>query len=259
MADARPGVLVVAGLDPSGGAGLLADVRMCERLGCRPVGVATALTEQDTVGLRAVNPVAPTVVAAQLATLVADVEVAAVKLGMLGSPALAATVAAALADVAAPVVWDPVGRATRGAAVFSDDELAAVATTLGPRLALITPNADEAAALTGRAVASVDDAVAAGRAIVSRYRVGAALVKGGHWGQAEAIDVLVADEVTVLRGPRTPLAVPVHGTGCALATAIACNLARGTSLQAACSAAKATVATLIAGPARPGRGRPAVL
>lgn len=252
-------VLVIAGLDPSGGAGLVADVRLCERLGARPLAVATALTVQTTEGVAASHPVDAAVIEAQLDALLADVEVAAVKIGMLGSPAVAAAVARALAATAAPVVWDPVGHATRGVALFAG-ELREAADVLAPRAALVTPNADEATRLTGVAIVEADDAVAAGRLLCARG-AGAVLVKGGHWGPAAtAIDVLVtAGDAIAIEGPRLAVDGPVHGTGCALATAIACNLAAGRTLEGACRHAKATIAAMIASPLRPGRGRAAVL
>ena len=110
----RPNVLVIAGLDPSGGAGLVADVRVCEQHDCRPLAVATALTEQSTAEVRAANPVAATIVGDQLRTLLTDIELAAVKIGMLGSEQIVDEVARALELTAAPVVWDPVLRATAG-------------------------------------------------------------------------------------------------------------------------------------------------
>ena len=255
-----PNVLVIAGLDPSGGAGLVADVRVCERRGCRPLAVATALTEQTTQGLRAVNPVDPAIVREQLIALLSDIELAAVKIGMLGSVAMAEVVAEALAMTAAPIVWDPVARASHGATALSDDELGAAAGALGASCALITPNADEACAITGLGpIASVRDAIGVASVLRDQRDVAAVLVKGGHWGDAEAIDVLVAPAgVVELAGPRIAGA-SVHGTGCALSTAIACELARGAALADACRAAKAFVAARIAAPARPGRGRAAIV
>lgn len=260
MADA-PSVLVIAGLDPSGGAGLVADVRVCEQHGCRPLGVVTALTEQTTQGLRAVNPVDPAIVREQLIALLSDVEVAAVKIGMLGSVAMAEAVAEALAATAAPIVWDPVARASSGGTALTDEELGAAVGVLGAACALVTPNADEARWITGvGAIASVPDAIGVASILRDQRGVEAVLVKGGHWGDAAtAIDVLVAPAgVVELVGPRVA-GGSVHGTGCALSTAIACNLARGATLEAACRAAKQFVAERIAAPVRPGRGRAAVL
>ncbi len=259
MADA-PAVLVIAGLDPSGGAGLIADVRVCEQHGCRPLGVVTALTEQTTLGLRAVNPVDPAIVREQLVALLSDVELAAVKIGMLGSVAMVEAVAEALALTAAPIVWDPVARASSGGTALTDEELGAAVGVLGSACALVTPNADEAWWITGVGpIASVRDAIGVASILRDQRAVTAVLVKGGHWGDDEAIDVLVAPGgVVELPGARVAGASP-HGTGCALSTAIACNLARGATLEAACRAAKVFVAERIAAPVRPGRGRAAVL
>ncbi len=260
--DGRPSVLIIAGLDPSGGAGLLADVRVCEQHDCRPVGVATALTEQSTAVVRAANPAPPEVVGDQLRTLLTDVEVTAVKIGMLGSEAIADEVARALELTAAPVVWDPVLRATAGRVSLYAGAPARAIELLDGHVALFTPNADEAWALTGIRIDTVGDAAAAGLALYQRG-MGAVLVKGGHWGGAAlAIDVLVTpDGVDELRAPRMAMdgRGGVHGTGCALSTAIACELAAGASLVEACRAAKAYVAALIADAVYPGRGRGAVL
>jgi hydroxymethylpyrimidine kinase/phosphomethylpyrimidine kinase len=226
-----PGILLVGGLDPSGGAGFLADARIATALGCRPVGVVTALTDQNTVGVIAANPVDPAVIANQLSTLLTDIEVAAVKIGMIGSDAIARAVADALALTAAPVVWDPVVAPTRGAPLFEGD-LAAAVTALAPHLALITPNANEAGFLTGRRVDDEATALGAGRELRSRG-IPAVLVKGGHLPGAEAIDYLIAGgDAVAIRGPRVPLRDAVHGTGCALSTAIACRLAHQVPLRA---------------------------
>ena len=138
MAD-RPGVLLVAGLDPSGGAGLIADIRVCEQLGCRPVAVTTALTEQSSVEVRATNPVQATVVGDQLSMLLTDVEVGAIKLGMLGSEAIAEEVARALGLSAAPVVWDPVLRPTRGRVLLYEGDPARALELFRGLVTLCTP------------------------------------------------------------------------------------------------------------------------
>jgi hydroxymethylpyrimidine/phosphomethylpyrimidine kinase len=253
-----PGVLIVAGLDPSGGAGFIADTRLAAALGCRPVGVITALTDQNTVGVIAANPVDPGVIANQLSTLLTDVEVAAVKIGMIGSHDIARAVADALALTAAPVVWDPVVAPTRGAPLFEGDLLAAL-DLLAPHLALITPNAAEAGYLTGRRIHDEAAVLGAGQELRSRG-VAAVLIKGGHLGGADATDYLIAHgEPVPIRGPRIPLAEPVHGTGCALSTAIACRLAHGIPLREACEQAKDLVAERLHGPVHAGRGRPSVL
>lgn len=256
----RPNVLVVAGLDPSGGAGLVADVRVCEQHDCRPLAVATALTEQSTAEVRAANPVAATIVGDQLRLVLTDVELAAVKIGMLGSEQIADEVARALELTSAPVVWDPVLRATAGRLRLYDGDPARALELLDGHVTLFTPNSDEAHALTGIQIDSVGDAVAAGMALYQRG-MGAVLIKGGHWGDAgESIDVLVTpDGHEVLSAPRFVTDGPIHGTGCALSSAIACNLAAGMPLVEACRSAKAYVAALIADAVYPGRGHGAVL
>jgi hydroxymethylpyrimidine/phosphomethylpyrimidine kinase len=257
----RPQLLIISGLDPSGGAGFIADVRVAERLGVRPVGVVTALTEQNSLGVRAANPVSAEAVSEQLTSLLTDVQVDAVKIGMLGSEAIARAVAEALALTSAPVVWDPVLAATAGVPLYDGDFVVAL-TAILPHVALLTPNGPEAAVLSGLDVRDLDGARQAAQ--VLRHRgVAAVLVKGGHLGggdDAEAIDLLVdGGGELALRGPRQPqFGRSVHGTGCALSTAIACGLARGLALAEACRAAKDFVAARIADPVSPGRGAASV-
>jgi hydroxymethylpyrimidine/phosphomethylpyrimidine kinase len=240
-------LLVISGLDPTGGAGFLADARVAAEHGARVVGVITASTIQDTAGVRAALPLPPEHVGDALAALLSDVEVDAVKIGMLGDARTAATVARALAATRAPVVWDPVLRASRGAALLAGDVEEAAAALL-PEARLVTPNVDEARALTG-----LSDLEAAGRALVARG-ARAALVKGGHLPGDRSPDVLVdGDRVEVLDAPRLD-AGPLHGTGCVLSTAIAARLARGEPLAVAARGAKAYLAEKIAGALAIGRG-----
>jgi hydroxymethylpyrimidine/phosphomethylpyrimidine kinase len=246
-------LLLLSGLDPSGGAGFLADVRIAELHGTRPVGAITALTEQTTVGVTAVHPVDPAVLDGQLVGLLTDVEVHAVKIGMLGSQAVAEVVAERLALTAAPAVWDPVLRATSGTVPLYDGEPRRAAELLARHVALMTPNLAEAAALTDE---PVDDPAAMARAardLASDFGC-AVLVKGGHL-EDRAVDVLCqGDEILELEGERIPLTGPVHGTGCALSTAIACRLALGMAMADAVRAAVTLVRLRLAGPVRAGRG-----
>jgi hydroxymethylpyrimidine kinase/phosphomethylpyrimidine kinase len=258
----RPDVLICAGLDPSGGAGLIADIRVVTELGGRPVGAVTALTVQNTTAVVAVEPVAPALLREQLELLLSDVEVKAVKIGMLGSSEVAAAIAGALALTAAPVVWDPVVAPSRGAVLLVEGPLGSAVDALAPHAALITPNALELELLTGARIASLDDAIAAGEALATRLGC-AVLVKGGHLApeaSGEAIDVLChAGKREMLGGPRLAGGEHVHGTGCALSSAIAAHLALGADLVEACRAAKAYVAARIAAPVWPGRGAAAVV
>jgi hydroxymethylpyrimidine/phosphomethylpyrimidine kinase len=254
-----PDVLIVAGLDPSGGAGLIADVRVISALGCRPVGVISALTVQNTTAVVDSEAMGADRVREQLEFLLSDVEVRAVKIGMIGSSAVAEAVARALALTAAPVVWDPIVHPSRGDVRFVDSLFGHAVAALAPHVAVLTPNAGELAFMTGATIASLDDAAVAGQALAARLDL-AVLVKGGHLGGDESVDLVCrAGGVEMLRGPRTPGGEHIHGTGCALSSALAAHLARGDELIDACRAAKQFVAARIAAPVRPGRGAAAVV
>jgi hydroxymethylpyrimidine kinase/phosphomethylpyrimidine kinase len=256
-----PDVLICAGLDPSGGAGLISDTRVISDLGCRPVGVVTALTVQNTTGVVGCHACDPEVVGHQLAFLMTDVEVRAVKIGMIGSTAIAKAIANALHLTSAPVIWDPILFPSRGDVPLIDSLFGDAIIALRPHLTVVTPNARELAFMTDLPVRDLAEAEHAGRAL--SHKLGAAvLVKGGHLGGDEAIDVLV-DVASGLReemrGPRVQGGEHVHGTGCALASAIAAYLANGRDTIEACRLAKEFVAARIADPARPGRGAAAIV
>lgn len=253
-----PDVLICSGLDPSGGAGLLADARVVHLLGGRPVGVITAQTVQSTLGMRSLHPVEREVLGEQLNALLTDVEVKAVKLGLLGSRDTVEEVAAQLALTAAPLVWDPIAGPTRGDAPHDTDLLGFALRELGRHLTLITPNVNELAVLTGGSVTTLSEATAAARALADFAKV-AVLLKGGHLGTEQSVDVLChAGRIEEFLAPRIA-GEDVHGTGCALSSAIATYLALGSPLVDACRQAKQFVAERIATPVRPGRGAPAIL
>jgi len=255
----RPDVLVCAGLDPSGGAGLIADARVIHELGARPIGVVTTLTIQNTTGVIGAHAVDPEVVSHQLAFVMTDVEVQAVKIGMIGSGEVARALASTLQLTRAPVVWDPVLSPSRGAPPGNDDWFEEATAALRPHLTLITPNAGELGRLVNMAVHTPDEAEVAGRALAQQLDC-AVLVKGGHLGSDDAIDVLLhAGGREEFRVPRVPGGEHVHGTGCALSSAIATYLACGRDLVEACRLGKHFVAERIADPARPGRGAPAIV
>ncbi|HEY5089752.1 MAG TPA: bifunctional hydroxymethylpyrimidine kinase/phosphomethylpyrimidine kinase, partial [Polyangia bacterium] len=228
--------MVVGGLDPGGGAGLLRDVATALSLGAQPHAVGTAWTEQGP-GIHRVEPRAPATAGAALAHALATFRPAAVKIGMAASPATAAALVEALANFAGPVVVDPVLATSRGGPLW-----AGAPVTLLPllrRATLVTPNAVEAAALADRPVATVAEAEAAGRHLVEVEGLEAVLVKGGHLAESDGslTDLLVTSSGTT-RYPhqRAPGPSP-RGTGCALATAIAVELGRGRPLGEAVHAA----------------------
>lgn len=226
-------VLVIAGLDPSAGAGVALDLRVVAAHGGLGLPVVTTATIQSSAGVRGHAPVAPVIVHAQIQAVLADLPVAAVKIGALGSAAVADAVAAALRDLGAPVVLDPVLGATRGAALLDRPEALA---GLLPGAALVTPNLAEAAALVGAPVPDRAGMRAAARALLGRG-ARAVLVKGGHL-EGAPVDLLAdADGELELVGRRVP--GEARGTGCALSSAIAARLAQGEPLRAAVGGAKA--------------------
>ena len=255
-------VLIISGLDPSGGAGFIADIRLAEQLGCRAVGNVTALTEQNTKGVVAVHPVSPRELLAQLTTLLTDVEVHAVKLGMFGTDDVADAIAEALELTSAPVVWDPILAPTRGGVPLYIGNLATTIARMSRHVTVVTPNAIELSILTRRPL--ITDVASAHDAARALHGLGldAVLVKGGHLSTSggDATDSLITTRGdTHFPGERIALTEPIHGTGCALSTAIACRLALGDSLTEACRAAKMIVASRIASPVHVGGGRASVL
>jgi len=260
-------ILLISGLDPSGGAGFLADARVVAEHGLRAVGVTTGLTEQTTSGVRNANVVSAEIVDAQLRALLSDMKISAVKIGMLGSDQMAAVVADALAQTSAPVVWDPVLQPTRGRISLYEGSASRAVQLLTPHVTVLTPNLSEAAALAGGQ--EIVDVAGMKRAAGALCAVGmdAVLVTGGHLGEAvggessaTATDVLAwSGGVEELIGEWIETEGPVHGTGCALSTAIACRLARGDSLDGAVRAAKDFVASRLRQPRRPGRGMAAIV
>jgi hydroxymethylpyrimidine/phosphomethylpyrimidine kinase len=235
-----PNVLSIAGSDPSGGAGIQADLKTFAALGAYGCAAVTALTAQNTVGVSAVFPIPADVIRAQLEAVFADVRIDAVKIGMLGSRDAVGAVAQVLGSFKPPiVVIDPVLHASTGARLIDDDSLNTLRDELLPLAAVITPNTYEAAVLLGipepRSVDAAKEAAA--RFIGSGVR--AALVTGGHLDDVEfAVDVLHdGDTVRELRALRVP-APTLHGTGCTLSSAIAVLLACGCSIADACAEAQ---------------------
>ncbi len=226
-------VLIIAGSDPSGGAGIQADIKTVTALGGYAAAAITALTVQNTKGVTAVHSVAPDVIAAQIDAVMEDIGADAIKIGMIGDEDTAAVIEAALKKYSGvPVVVDPVLIATSGDALAKDGVAAFIRKKLAPLAAVITPNTDEAAALTGMEIDNRGTMMAAGEALVA-LGAHAALVKGGHIKGETVEDVLVsADGARIFSNPRIDT-TSTHGTGCTLASAIATGLAQGLALQTA--------------------------
>lgn len=234
-----PNVLSIAGSDPSGGAGIQADLKTFAALGCNGLAAIAALTAQNSRGVRAIHAPPPEFLAAQLAALFDDIEIAAVKIGMLGDAANAHVVAAQLASRRpAFVVFDPVLAASSGDSLAGADLVDALRDALLPRVDLLTPNVSEAARLAGDAPATDLAGLRRQGARLLRLGAPAVLMKGGHIAGNEATDLLIeASGETLFTAPRMAGA-DFHGTGCALSAAIAALRAQGHSLREAVGEAK---------------------
>ncbi|MFZ5668858.1 MAG: bifunctional hydroxymethylpyrimidine kinase/phosphomethylpyrimidine kinase [Pseudomonadota bacterium] len=226
-------VLILAGSDSGGGAGVQADIKTVTVLGGYAASAITAITVQNTLGVGAVHPLPPALVEAQALAVLDDIGADAIKTGMLGDAAVV-EVAARVIDAAAgaPAVVDPVMVAKGGAALLEPAAVKAVLALLVPRAALLTPNAPEAEALTGLPVQRPDDLRRAGEALLD-LGARAVLMKGGHLPGQRVTDVLLTpDGETVFEGERIDTR-HTHGTGCTLASACATGLAQGMALTAA--------------------------
>ncbi len=243
-----PNVLSIAGSDPSGGAGIQADLKTFAALRVYGCAAITALTAQNTVEVSGVLAVPSDFLRRQLDAVFADVRVDAVKIGMLGSAAAVRVVAAVLrAHRPAFVVLDPVLRSSTDTALLDAEALAIVMEELLPLVTVIVPNAHEAGALLGiEAPGSVTEACAAACRLTARGSA-AALVTGGHLDTAhESVDVLHDGARTHEFSVPRERATSTHGTGCTLSSAIAALLARGYTLPTACAEAQRFVARAIA-------------
>ncbi|MCU0700818.1 MAG: bifunctional hydroxymethylpyrimidine kinase/phosphomethylpyrimidine kinase [Myxococcaceae bacterium] len=244
--------LTIAGSDPSGGAGIQADLKTFHQHGVYGTSVLTLLTVQSTVGVARVEPLTAELVDQQLAHLLDDLTPNAAKTGALGTAALVEVVAARAKGAPFPLVVDPVMISKHGHRLIDEAAVAAVREKLLPVCALVTPNTHEAAALTGRPVSSLAQAKDAARALAD-LGARAVLVKGGHL-EGDAVDVLFsAGDLHEFRAARidTP---HTHGTGCTYSAAITAHLAKGAHLTQAVGAAKAWLTEAIRTGPRVGRG-----
>lgn len=243
--------LTIAGSDPSGGAGIQADLKTFHQFGVYGEAVLTLLTVQNTVSVQRVEFLDPDFVLAQLRAVVEDIPPAAAKIGALGNVAIVEAVAAAAASFTFPLIVDPVMISKHGIPLLAEDARRAMALALLPHAALVTPNLHEAAAFLGREVATLPAMRDAARHI---HALGAraVLVKGGHLAGA-AIDLLY-DGHTFTEFSSERFATPhTHGTGCSYSAAITAQLASGFTLAAAVAGAKRWISEAIR--TNPGLGR----
>lgn len=236
-------VLSIAGSDPSGGAGIQADLKAFSARGVYGMAALTALTAQNTRGVSAVHAVPPDFVAEQIRMVLAEVRVDAVKIGMIANAGIAEAVAGALEPHRGmPIVLDPVMVAKGGASLLDPRAVEALTTRLLPLATLITPNLPEAAALLGEPEAMNRETMEAQALRLRALGPAAVLVKGGHLGGTESPDVLVSKAGTCwFEAPRIQTK-NTHGTGCSLSSAIAAELAKGSAPAEAVAVAKAWLA-----------------
>ena len=251
-----PRVLTIAGSDSGGGAGIQADLKTFAALGCYGMTAITALTAQNTMGVQAIQSVPAAFLKAQLQSVLDDIGVDVVKIGMLHSPEVVEVVAWAIDHYQLKrVVLDPVMVATSGDKLIADETVAVLVRELFPRVQLITPNLDEAALLLGRAVLNE---AALPQACADLQSMGAAsvLLKGGHLQGEDVVDVLLLADASsrTLRSKRIS-SRNVHGTGCTLSSAIASHWALGLDLTEAVVQARSYILAAIQAGANVTTGR----
>jgi hydroxymethylpyrimidine/phosphomethylpyrimidine kinase len=252
---AIPIALTIAGSDSSGGAGIQADLKTFAALGVYGASVITALTAQNTTGVSGIHQVPADFVTAQIDAVFGDLDVKAVKIGMVAQRATIDAIAAGLTRWSPEhVVLDPVMVATSGDHLLAADAVDALRTKLIPRAALVTPNLPEAAALLAEALAESEAAIASqGRRLLA-MGCKAVLIKGGHGQGAESVDYLFGSGGTIaLAAPRVATG-NTHGTGCSLSSAIAAGLAKGEDMETAVRHAKAWISAAISQADRLGVG-----
>ena len=250
-----PIALTIAGSDSSGGAGIQADLKTFAALGVYGASVITALTAQNTQGVAGIHHVPADFVTAQIDAVFADLDVRAVKIGMVAETAVIdAVIAGILRWSPTHVVLDPVMVATSGDRLLAPEAVEALRRKLIPRAQLITPNLPEAAALLDEPVAESESDIARQGQRLLALGCAAVLIKGGHGQGAESIDYLVTrDGSLALAAPRIATK-NTHGTGCSLSSAIAAGLAKGEDMETAVRGAKAYITAAIAAADRLGVG-----
>ncbi len=247
-----PRILVIAGSDSGGGAGIQADLKTAMALGAYASTAITALTAQDTRTVHAIHPVPTAFIRQQIEIALADPGADAIKTGMLGDADTIETVAAALVGSRLPLVIDPVMVAKGGAVLLEPAALSALKRILLPLAAVITPNVPEAELLTGLAIDTLPAMHHAAEALLT-LGIPAVLLKGGHLDGDTVTDLLATEEAGTVEFSRPRLPTRhTHGTGCTLATAVACGLAAGMKLPDAVERARSYVQAAIA--AAPGIG-----
>ncbi|MGN7987872.1 bifunctional hydroxymethylpyrimidine kinase/phosphomethylpyrimidine kinase [Pedobacter sp. 22226] len=233
-------VLTVAGSDSGGGAGIQADLKTFSALGCFGTSVITAITAQNTMGVRAVHGIPAEMIKDQLQAVLEDIAPVAIKIGMINRAEVVQVIEKELKAYTkqVPVILDPVMVATSGHRLIEPDTINELIARLFPIVSLVTPNIDEAIILADQEIHNLDDMIAAGRKIIEKGAK-AVLVKGGHLAGPVIYDVFIAgNDAPVILESAFINSKNLHGTGCTLSSAIAAEMAKGNDLLAAIKNAK---------------------
>ena len=250
-------VFLASGLDPSGGAGFLADASVCRLLGVRPVGVLTASTVQDSQGVRRVVPTDVELLGEQALALLSDVEIKAAKIGALGNLEVTRCLSRALDLTSAPAVWDPVNRPSSGPVSLFQGESREALEELASHITVVTPNLFELGLLLGKKV-EAEDAGKATQALGEQHGISVLLT--GVREENEVVDWIYSEgELEPQRNTWVDGAEDVHGAGCALSTAVAAYLAKGLATPDACRSAVKWLHQQLPNAALPGRGAKAIV
>lgn len=250
----KPNVLTIAGLDPSGGAGIAADLRTFAFFKVWGVAVVTSITYQNTMGISGINHLPPQVVLGQLEAIISDISINAVKLGMLGSEETISSISSFLQKQRLPhIVIDPVLKSSSGYPFLDESGIKLLKEKLLPLAEVVTPNLAESSTLSGVEVSTLDDMKKAAR-IIHGYGPKNVVITGGHLKQTAADLLYDGREHTQFDSPKikTP---PMHGIGCAYSSAIAAQLSRGVELKMAIEGAKDYILRSLQHPLRLGKGR----
>ena len=239
-------VLSIAGSDPSGGAGIQADLKTCTALGCYGMSVITNITIQNTEGVQSAESLSPKIVTQQLKALLSDININAIKIGMLGNEAIMLSLFNILKKQNIPIVLDPILSSTNGFNFYKKENIDALKEKLISISTIITPNITEAETLSGSLIKNSSDMKRIAKKLCEN-NLKAVLITGGHLSGSDAIDILYIkkeDQFHELRSKKIKTE-NLHGTGCTLSTAIACYLSLGKNLYEAIQLAKTFITKAI--------------
>ncbi|WP_047982646.1 bifunctional hydroxymethylpyrimidine kinase/phosphomethylpyrimidine kinase [Ornithinibacillus contaminans] len=236
--------LTIAGTDPSGGAGIHADLKTFQELKTYGMSVITSVVAQNTTGVQAVHHMSIEMIKAQLDSVLSDMPVHAFKTGMIATVYMMRVIKESIATIKAPYIMDPVMVATSGDSLIDEDARTYLREQLLPLASLVTPNIPEAEYITGKRIETITDMQEAANEIVHQYGASAALIKGGHLS-GEAIDFLYDGDKMHTFSAKRIATKNTHGTGCTYSAAITAYLSKGNSLPGAVEKAKLFVTKAI--------------